>query len=177
MTLQLVVFDFDLTLSSVHIFNAVAGMGALQKGTWKLAASHFEVDRCEPSIAEIPFATPPFAKTERGQLARLAEMDARPEFQALGGFALAAFGGRGRVGQLNSLLTELRQRGVECIICTRGLVGPVRRCLEQLGMLGFFTKVYGNIGAHYGTTEYDVRLGFQATTCCAVPAGTGTEWL
>ena len=33
MTLQLVVFDFDLTLSSVHIFNAVAGMGALQKAT------------------------------------------------------------------------------------------------------------------------------------------------
>lgn len=151
MTLQLVVFDFDLTLSSVHIFNAVAGMGALQKA-----------DRCEPSIAEIPFATPPFAKTERGQLARLAEMDARPEFQALVGFALAAFGGRGRVGQLNSLLTELRQRGVECIICTRGLVGPVRRCLEQLGMLGFFTKVYGNIGAHYGTTEYDVRLSASA---------------
>ena len=67
------------------------------EGTWKLAASHFEADRCEPSIAEIPFATPPFAKTDRGQLARLAEMDARPEFQALGGFSLAAFGGRGRV--------------------------------------------------------------------------------
>jgi len=136
MFLRLAVFDFDLTLSSVHVFNTLAG-GNVSHGF------------------AIP---PPYAKTERGQLALLADIDARPEYRSQGGFALGSFGGEERVGHIAALLDEFGRTGIECIICTRGLVGPVRKCLEKLGLTRYFTKVYGNIGATYGATEYDLRL-------------------
>jgi len=134
MPLRLAVFDFDQTLTTVHLYNALAG----DESSWRL-----------PS---------PYAKTEGGQLVRMSELEALPEFQQRGGLALAAFGGSERVAQLQSFLRQLAAAGVECLICSRGLVGPVRKCLDQLGMLHFFTKVYANIGSAYGSTQYDRQL-------------------
>jgi len=134
MPLRLAVFDFDQTLTTVHLYNALAG----DESSWRLPSPH--------------------AKTEVGQLARMSELEALPEFQQRGGLALAAFGGTERVAQLQSFLRQLAAAGVECLICSRGLVGPVRKCLDQLGMLHFFTKVYANIGSAYGSTQYDRQL-------------------
>jgi len=129
-----VFFDFDQTLSVWHIFYLLSGQ--TQDGV---------------SIR------PPFARTERGQLARLAELDETPEFKP-GGFALSAFGGRRRVQELRAFLIKLCKKRFECFICARGLVGPVRWCLNQLGLLDYFKKIYGTIGESYGATEYDLQV-------------------
>lgn len=130
----LVFFDFDQTLSVWHIFYVLSG-----------------------HTSNGVSIRPPFARTERGQLARLAELDETPEFKP-GGFALSAFGGEKRVQELRAFLIKLCKKRVECFICTRGLVGPVRWCLDQLGLLDYFSKIYGNIGESYGATEYDIQV-------------------
>lgn len=71
---------------------------------------------------------------------------------------MAAFGSEARVAVLSSLLEQLNDAGVECMICSRGLVGPIRKCLDQLGLLQFFTKVYANTGDSYGWSDFDKKL-------------------
>mmetsp|Transcript_40949 Transcript_40949/g.67812 ORF Transcript_40949/g.67812 Transcript_40949/m.67812 type:complete len:527 (-) Transcript_40949:44-1624(-) len=134
MPLRLVIFDFDLTLSTIHLFHALAG------------------------TARVPLQAPPYAKTEWGQLARLLELDDSPQYQGQGGFSVAVLGGLERVATLQALLADLRAAGVEAIVCTRGFIGPVRKCLEFAGLLHFFSQVYGNIGDLNGTTDYDVSI-------------------
>jgi len=57
MPLQVAVFDFDLTLSACHLYYSLSGGdGGIQ----------------------VP---PPHAETEKGQLARLLELDASPDFR------------------------------------------------------------------------------------------------
>mmetsp|Transcript_97938 Transcript_97938/g.255532 ORF Transcript_97938/g.255532 Transcript_97938/m.255532 type:complete len:424 (+) Transcript_97938:98-1369(+) len=133
--LRLVVFDFDQTLSACHVYYALSGgdSGGLR----------------------VP---PPHARSERGQLARITELDVLPEFAKHGGFATAAFGGPQRVAALQALFDDLRAAGVECIVCSRGLVGPIRKCLDQVGLLGYFTQVFANAGGVPDGTDYDVTL-------------------
>ncbi|CAJ1403257.1 unnamed protein product [Effrenium voratum] len=130
MPLRLVVFDFDQTLSAVHVYNSLAG------GT----------------EAGLPG---PAACSELGQLSRVLELSHHPQLQQQGGFAAACFGGLARVGRLAAMLEQLRDAGVECMICSRGLVGPLQKLLDQLGLLQFFSEVYANIGDTYGQTGYD----------------------
>jgi phosphoglycolate phosphatase-like HAD superfamily hydrolase len=134
---KLIVFDFDQTLSCIHVFKTLAG--------WSRDA-HFQVPR-------------PYAMTERGQIRRVSELSQLESFKAeRGGFACAAFGGEARVEQLRDMLERLTTRGVNLVICTKGLVGTVRKCLYDLGLLGFFSEVYGNVGDNYGETAYDQEL-------------------
>lgn len=146
MPIKLAVFDFDRTLSAYHVFGALAGTS---RHTAELEDTR--ATGCGLIVQ------PPHARTEHGQLVRLAELDASPEFQATGGFAVTAFGGQDRVVSLQTFFAELGAAGVECLICTRGLVGPVRRCLEKVGLLHFFTRIYGKICTYYGGTEYDAQ--------------------
>lgn len=134
MPLRLVVFDFDQTLSVVHVYNSIAG----GREVWQLPAPH--------------------ACSEAGQLARIVGLDRHPQLQQQGGFAMAAFGGAERVQRLAGMLEQLRQAGVECIICSRGLVGSIQKLLDQLGLLRYFSEVYGNIGDAYGQTSYDSQV-------------------
>jgi len=132
--LRLVVFDFDQTLSVVHVYNSIAG----GREVWQLPAPH--------------------ACSEAGQLARIVSLDRHPQLQQQGGFAVAAFGGAERVQRLLQMLEQLRQAGVECVICSRGLVGPIQKLLDQLGLLRYFSEVYGNIGDTYGQMSYDTQV-------------------
>lgn len=132
MRLRLCVFDFDCTLSTLHVFHALSSGDGL-----------------------VP---PPHARSEQGQLARIGELDESPEFSQYGGFASVVFGGPERVAELQAFFQELRAAGVESIVLSRGLVGPIRKCLEQVGLLRYFTDVYANIGISYGETDYDKAL-------------------
>eukprot|EP00403_Amphidinium_massartii_P016128 CAMPEP_0178410686 /NCGR_PEP_ID=MMETSP0689_2-20121128/21110_1 /TAXON_ID=160604 /ORGANISM="Amphidinium massartii, Strain CS-259" /LENGTH=306 /DNA_ID=CAMNT_0020031875 /DNA_START=84 /DNA_END=1001 /DNA_ORIENTATION=- len=123
--LRLLVFDFDCTLSVLHVYRTLAG--------------------------ELPGSPPPFAKTERGQLARLVEL----EKQA---FVWHAFGGQGRVATISAFIAELRNTGVECVVATRGYVGVARFCLDRVGLLGHFSKIYGAVGESSGKTDFDLAL-------------------
>lgn len=58
--------------------------------------------------------------------------------------------------QLRALLEELRAAGAECMIATKGYVGPCRRILEGAGLLKYFSFCYGNTGDAYGSLDYDV---------------------
>lgn len=127
------VFDFDQTLSVFHVFKALAGWGGNTPG--------FSVP-------------PPHAMSEVGQLARVAELSSA-EFQAQGGFAQAAFGGKERVQQLQTLLKDLRGSGAELILCTKGLVGTVNKCLADVDLLQGFSEVYGRLDGSYGSSAYD----------------------
>jgi len=129
-SVSLVIFDFDRTLSVEHVFGALSG----------------RFERLVP---------PPYAKTERGQLVRLFELDAREPFYSMGGFAQSFFGGPERVEQLRALLMQLTSAGIECVVLSKGLVGPMRRCLEHVGILSFFSKTVGTIRDINGKTPYD----------------------
>lgn len=132
---RLVVFDFDQTLSVFHVFKSLAGWSseALPNG----------------------LRTKPFATTELGQVARILELDQTDEFKAVGGFAMCSFGGPNRVEDIRKLLVDVQDSGAVLMVCTKGLVGAVRKILSDLGLLEFFAQVYGNIGSGYGETPYD----------------------
>lgn len=133
----MVVFDFDQTLSCIHVFKCLAG--------WSEQAAAAMIEK-------------PFACTERGQLRKIEELDKLPSFKRLGGFAVVALGGQERVAQLRALLAQLKLTEVDMFICSKGLVGPVCKCLSDVGLLAFFTEVYGNIGSEYGETPFDKKI-------------------
>lgn len=134
--LKLVVFDFDQTLSCYHVFKALAG--------W-------------PTSNGKAFGVPaPYATSEKGQLSRIVELD-KTGFRA-GGFARAAFGGDSRVADVRSLLSGLKDRGAEVIVCTKGLVGVSKKCLKDLELLDYISEVYGNVGDNYGMQPYDRKV-------------------
>ncbi|CAE8582021.1 unnamed protein product, partial [Polarella glacialis] len=135
---RLVVFDFDQTLSVIHVFKSLAG--------WS-----------EDGPVQIP---KPHASTERGQVRRIRELDQTGAFQER--FATVAFGGPARVEQVRNCLLGLREKGAELVICTKGLIGAVRRCLSDLELLSLFSEVYGNIGGEiYGATPYDRQVAMS----------------
>mmetsp|Transcript_104093 Transcript_104093/g.164381 ORF Transcript_104093/g.164381 Transcript_104093/m.164381 type:complete len:360 (+) Transcript_104093:61-1140(+) len=133
--LKLIVFDFDQTLSAIHVFKTLAGWS---KGD-----------------VSIP---PPHATTERGQIQRISELSETRLFKDAGGFATVAFGGESRVEGIRQMLERLRACDIEMIVLTKGLVGVVRKCLFDLGLLDLFSDVYGNIGDNYGETSYDKAI-------------------
>lgn len=140
---RLIVFDFDQTLSVVHVFKTLAG--------WSKDA-HFQVPR-------------PHATTERGQVRRISEISLLEPYKSeRGGFATVAFGGEARIDQLRDMLERLQARDVNLVICTKGLVGAVRKCLSDIGLLSFFSEVYGNVGNNYGETTYDQDLARSRPT-------------
>jgi len=130
-------FDFDQTLTVFHVFKCLAG--------WP------KQDGVGASIPK------PHAMSELGQAARIEELSSN-EFSAEGGFPCAAFGGTGRVEEVRRLLQSLQKQEAEMVICTKGFVGPVQLCLNHLGLLPYFSKVYGHIGVTYGTTPFDKKV-------------------
>lgn len=126
---KLFVFDFDLTISNIHVFKSLAG--------W---------DR--PNVVK-----PPFASTEVGQIKRIADFNSSEEFKD--SFATMAMGGDKRAAALRQLFTELNDAGATILICTKGLVGTCNSILKDLDFASFFSNVYGRIGTNYGMTEYD----------------------
>jgi len=130
----LLAFDFDRTMSAVHIFKRLAG--------WQVD-EELKEEHGRAIVAE------PFAMSERGQLRRLSELGED--------WIVEAMGGRARIAELRRYLEYLAgQPGVHLIIVTRGFVGPVQLCLLQVGLLPLFEHVYGNSGDSYGTgTAYD----------------------
>eukprot|EP00930_Biecheleria_cincta_P046942 TRINITY_DN32467_c0_g1_i1.p1 TRINITY_DN32467_c0_g1~~TRINITY_DN32467_c0_g1_i1.p1 ORF type:complete len:301 (-),score=58.73 TRINITY_DN32467_c0_g1_i1:99-1001(-) len=137
---RLVVFDFDNTLSTVHVFKSLAGCN---------------VDPLTGKAVEF-FVPSPHALTEEGQMRRIAELS-ESEFKAQGGFAQTVFGGSARVEDVRALLCGLREEGTELVVCTKGLVGPVSKILDSLELLSYFSQVYGNIGCKYGANPYDLE--------------------
>lgn len=133
--LKLVVFDFDQTLAAIHVFKTLAGWS---KGDMSIP--------------------PPHATTERGQVQRISELSESRPFKDMGGFATVAFGGESRIENVRQMLERLRAREVEAIVLTKGLVGTARKCLSDLGLLDFFSDVYGNVGDNYGETSYDKAI-------------------
>lgn len=132
---RLVVFDFDQTLSVFHVFKSLAGWSS---------------DALPGGLRVKPFAT-----TELGQVARILELNETEEFRAVGGFSQHSFGGANRVDNIRKLLEDVRGSGAVVVVCTKGLVGAVRKILSDLDLMEHFAQVYGNIGAGYGETPYD----------------------
>jgi phosphoglycolate phosphatase-like HAD superfamily hydrolase len=137
--LRLVVFDFDQTLTVFHVFKHLAG--------WGNTSVHVN--------GEDVVIPPPFATGEEGQVRRIEALDRCDAFQKSGGFASLAFGGAARVAEVRQSLEMLRDHGVKLAVCTKGLVGTVRKCLSDLDILSLFAEVYGNVGFNYGKTPYD----------------------
>lgn len=145
---KLVIFDFDCTLTVSDVFASLSGV--------------------EPTATPVPA---PHARTECGQLSRLLELDSE---KGPGHFAKGVFGGVGRVITLTCFLIQLRKANIEAIICSRCLHGPMRRCLQQVGLLEFFKMVFGATGDAYsqvqGALDYDCSL--PSDSCCKLALGT-----
>jgi len=140
--LRLIVFDFDQTLSVFHVFKSLAGWG--ERLTAKGAKDGLNIPK-------------PFATSEEGQVRRIEELN-QTQFREAGGFAMAAFGGNARVAEVRSHLHALQNQNIELMICTKGLVGAVKKCLVDLDLLSFFAEVYGNVSDNYGKLPYDQSL-------------------
>jgi len=106
-------------------------------------------------IGETSRIPPPYASTEVGQMKRVNELDQG------GAFTLQVFGGEQRVRLLTDVLQELHRNGVTCVVCTKGLIGPVRKLLANSGLLRHFKDVYGRIGETYGVTPYDQSVSMS----------------
>mmetsp|Transcript_107342 Transcript_107342/g.308948 ORF Transcript_107342/g.308948 Transcript_107342/m.308948 type:complete len:1077 (-) Transcript_107342:53-3283(-) len=131
---HIVFFDFDRTLTAVHVFKSLAG--------WHDS----DISAC----AACWVATArPYALTERGQLRRL---------RALGpAWVAQVFGGLSRITAVKALLKFLKEEsGIKLVLITRGYRGVARQCLADVGLLEFFDCVHGNLGSAYGDgTDFD----------------------
>ena len=140
---QHIYFDFDQTISRIHVSKQLAG--------WK------------------PGVRPPHALSERGQIHRLKMMNAAgPVFvyddhavqvtqtsSTTASWTACALGGPERVGQLGSFFASLKASGVRLSIITKGYVGACRYLLEQEGLLQHFEQVFGMLGQFYGESDFD----------------------
>merc|ERR1719210_1451024 len=63
-------------------------------------------------------------------------------------------------------LFEATQRGRDGTrnLCSKGLVGAVRKCLDDLGLLQFFAEIYGNLDGKYQLTQYDEEIASEVPT-------------
>lgn len=139
---KLVLFDFDCTLTVVHVFKSLAG--------W--------VDSQVCRLPALGSAVPkPHALTERGQLRRISELGPA--------WVEQAFGGRQRIRVLHGLLEALKNQGVSVVLVTRGYIGVAKFCLSETGLVEFFERIYGNVGAAYGDkTTFDVEAETSGTS-------------
>lgn len=130
-----VFFDFDRTLTVVHVFKSLAGWADKQVC-------------CCPILSNL-VNDESFALTERGQLRRLCQLGPA--------WIEQAFGGTTRIAVLRQLLAGISAGGFcRIVLVTRGYVGVARKCLHEAGLLEFFERVYGNIGEAYGEgTAFD----------------------
>jgi hypothetical protein len=112
---------------------------------------------------------PPFALTDRGQISKVTALIAEgPRWswdENRGIIAVApssgetwtraALGGKARVEMLSSLFADLRAKGVQLTIITKGYVGAVRKLLLEEGLLDNFDRVIGFTEKFYGENDYD----------------------
>ncbi|CAK9082107.1 Protein NLRC5 [Durusdinium trenchii] len=152
---RLFLFDFDQTLSVIHVFKSLAG--------WP---------RQDGGIVPIP---KPYASSELGQVVRLDQLS-REVFQEEGGFLHVAFGGPERIEQVRATLESLTSVGAELVICTKGFVGPVRLALDRLGWLQFFSQIYGHIGDTYGATPFDKQVAEERSCPADLQSMLGERW-
>lgn len=143
---QVMIFDFDNTLSVIHITNSISGItadSATEAPKWpsgKMGGVH--------------------AVTELGQVRRIRELDELFGDGSPGSFALEAFGGKDRVDKLKRFLEDLKNAGVKCYIATHGFVGAVIRILRDLDLLKYFKEVRGRIDHERASKNpYDQNLG------------------
>eukprot|EP00927_Polykrikos_kofoidii_P056868 TRINITY_DN50958_c0_g1_i1.p1 TRINITY_DN50958_c0_g1~~TRINITY_DN50958_c0_g1_i1.p1 ORF type:complete len:282 (+),score=59.63 TRINITY_DN50958_c0_g1_i1:96-941(+) len=118
---RLVILDFDNTLAVMHIFKRLAG--------WE-------------SDPHVDFR--PFSMSQRGQVRQVTKLDEVGHFAKAGGFATVAFGGPTRIAAIRKVLELLKERDIEVIICSRGFVGVIKKCLDDIGLLDLITEVYAN---------------------------------
>lgn len=132
---RLACFDFDQTISVIHVFACLT--------TGKLS---------------------PKAVTERGHVKALLQLDASgwdiiespsgPVLRAgTSTFSVAALGGPNRVALLAELLQDLEDGGVDVVVITKGYVGAVRTCLETANLLRHFRHVYGSVETRFAPWE------------------------
>ena len=139
-----VYFDFDQTLSKIHVFKQLAGL--------------------EPGVDA------PHALSERGQIHRLKMLNAKVQYIYQSSYGMVvpcaagaegsswtacALGGPERVGQLGSFFANLKASGVRLSIITKGYVAACRYLLEQEGLLQHFEQIFGMLGQFYGESDFD----------------------
>jgi phosphoglycolate phosphatase-like HAD superfamily hydrolase len=90
-------------------------------------------------------------------------MDADPEWGP-GVFALKVFEGPDRLAQVRSVLEELHSNQVECVVLSRGMVQTIRKILEQVELLPFFSEILGSEGCALGCTAYDHSVAAKERT-------------
>merc|ERR1712139_183076 len=130
-------FDFDQTISRIHVFKHLASealteTGQICKVTELDASGSWCYDADCRTVSE---------KEDAGETPCC--------------WSHAALGGSVRVELLRDLFTELHSAGTRLTVITKGYVGVVRYILEKEGLLDLFEEVYGFIGQSYGVRNYD----------------------
>ncbi|CAL1128508.1 unnamed protein product, partial [Cladocopium goreaui] len=157
-----VYFDFDQTISRVHVFKQLAG--------W------------EPGVAG------QHSLSERGQIHRLKLLNDSTQYQyqpnghvvpcpagvkGAASWTAGALGGPDRVEELRVFFSDLKAAGAKLTIITKGNVGACRFLLQEEGLLGFFEKVFGMLGQFYGESEFDQEnkqpSELEGTPDCQLP--------
>ena len=159
------VFDFDQTLSAVHVFKQLAGWEA-------------------PSVQ---FVHPPFELSEKGQVALVTRLNASGQYvftppnqdqntqpaifpldkkKGLEGtsWSVACLGGNDRVNALHRFFSDLKSQNATLVICTKGYVDTVRKILRDVDCEKYFSRFYGR-----SDVEYNRRGRARATGATGTP--------
>merc|ERR1719263_435778 len=134
--LKHVFFDFDQTLSRIHVFHALNRVANTERGQIQ-------------HLIELDAAGPWRYAAESGGI----EQD--PQGCS---WSCAVLGGPSRVEMLRTLLSELQSAGTRRTVITKGYVGVIKYILAAQKLDLFFEMVYGFIGHFYarnGMTQYD----------------------
>eukprot|EP00930_Biecheleria_cincta_P005711 TRINITY_DN106645_c0_g1_i1.p1 TRINITY_DN106645_c0_g1~~TRINITY_DN106645_c0_g1_i1.p1 ORF type:complete len:1091 (-),score=174.04 TRINITY_DN106645_c0_g1_i1:321-3593(-) len=142
-----VFFDFDQTISRIHVFKQLAG--------WEPGVS---APRSQSERGQIHRLR--MLNTDRGRKYRYSEStnsvtECIPGGVGSGSWTSAALGGVQRVQELRTFFSTLQASGVKMTIITKGNVGACQYLLEHDQLLQFFGNVFGMIGATYGESEFD----------------------
>lgn len=153
--IKCVFFDFDNTISRIHVWKQVGGF--------------------HNTLSYMRSVTPPYGCTERGQINKIAQLNAQgplwvfdeikdtivPAEDGSGErWTTAALGGSKRIEMLRSLFEDMKAKGVEINIATKGYVGATRKVLQEEGLLVYMDSVVGRLGNDYkhkrpGETPFD----------------------
>ncbi|CAD7928854.1 unnamed protein product [Amoebophrya sp. A120] len=132
---KVIVFDFDQTISQCHVFKCLAGFVTLGRGN---------------------FLDGPYALSERGQIQKCFEADEEMK----GKFYEHCLGGKEQIAEMEKTFKKLRTNGCSLVVCSKGLVAPIRLILEKTKLLPHFDDVYARIDDYTSmqdAREYDLN--------------------
>ena len=157
-----IVFDFDCTISSRHLFHTIRSGEQYLKDVKKYCHNengHVDIytgrilnwiDKIESDFVH-----------ERPNKDTYAYKPSECGFASAQTFLYYLFGGKERIYDLRNMLNSLKDNGSTLHISTKGIVSEVIECLKGIGLLDKFEYIDGYDNNYENKVVYKVEHGFE----------------